>query len=551
MKNKIKYFLAVGLLALVTQACKDDLAGVKNRNAPTFDALKGEIGIKQLAKGGVYINGFGGYYSTIDDGLGTGFLLLVYGQHESMGDVIYVPWGNNNFKFLDNPTDIKLDNGTVVPCPIGVSNPIETRLRNDRAYGASNPMLIEWTYMYNLNNVCNSILANVDATAFSGNADTKKNTLKAWAYWWKGYAYSRIGSAYVGGLIIDEPYATNGNYVSNTALIDEANANFDKAASALGAGITSVDDYTSTLNDIMPDYVRPTGAPTPAEWIRSINTMKARNLIANKRVADMVAGDWTQLKTLADQGVQAGDNIFVIKTTSNPSQSIIDPFFGAVGPYTATNDPTYFVSERLIQDFRTGDDRFENNFDLLPSPQVNRRGRGLGFGTRYFLVDGGQGVGTALSYVHTEEAGVDNHYLASSYEENELMKAEAEIHLGNIAAGVGMIDAVRNFQGANLAAINPASTSAQALEELRSERRIALLFRSLSFYDARRWGVIDDKSKGGGRANAVVLSGDAASLVVNTAAFINYNYLPYYDVPKNELEYNQPLSGSAPVIGPE
>jgi hypothetical protein len=550
MKNNFINFILLSIVLVGLQACKDDLANVTNKNQPTFDALKGEIGIKALAKGGVYINGFGGSYSTIDDGLGTGFLLLVYGQHESLGDVIYVPWGNNNFKFLDNPTDITLDDGTNVPCPIGVSNPVEIKLRNDRAYGASNPMLIEWTYMYNMNNNCNSILANVDETTFSGDAETKKNVLKAWAYWWKGYAYSRIGSMYVAGLIIDEPYKTNGNYVTNTEIITEANANFDKAATILN-GLTANGDYNQTLNDIMPSYVRPDGVPSPAEWIRNINTMKARNLIANKRVSEMASGDWTQLKTLADAGIQANDHIFVIKTTANPSQSIIDPFFGAVGPYTATNDPTYFISERLIQDFRAGDDRFENNFDLLPSPQVNRRGRGLGFGTRYFLVDGGNGANSSYTYVHTSDYGVDNHYLAGSFEENELMRAEAEIHLGNIATGVGLIDGVRNFQGANLPAISASSTQNEALEELRSERRIALLFRSVAFYDARRMGIIDDKSKGGGRANAVVLSGDASSFVVNTHAFINYNYLPYFDVPKNELEFNNAATGSAPVASPE
>ena len=29
--------------------------------------------------------------------------------NNSMGDLIYVPWGNNNFKYIDNPTDFELD----------------------------------------------------------------------------------------------------------------------------------------------------------------------------------------------------------------------------------------------------------------------------------------------------------------------------------------------------------------------------------------------------------------------------------------------------------
>lgn len=66
--------------------------------------------------------------------------------------------------------------------------------------------------------------------------------------------------------------------------------------------------------------------------------------------------------------------MFVIKTTPTPSESIFtDNVFGSNSLSTATNDPTYFISERLIQDYRTGDDRFSNNFSLLPSQEVNRR----------------------------------------------------------------------------------------------------------------------------------------------------------------------------------
>lgn len=551
MKNNyFKLFALAGAL-LVGQSCQDELSKVQTQNVPTYDALKGEIGIEALAKGGVFVNGFGGTYGSIDDGLGTGFQLLVYGMHEAMGDVIYVPWGNNNFKFLDNPTDIKLDNGIVVPMPIGTTQPAEIKLRNDRAYGASNPMLVEWTYMYVLNNIGNTLLDRVDATTFSGDATTKKNTMKAWAYFWKGYAYSRIGSMYIAGLILDKPAQTTGNYVTNTAILAEAKKNFDQASALLTTGITSVSDYISVLTAIIPGYCQKNGIPTPAAFVRNINTMLARNILVGKRTANMTATDWNNILTLTANGIKSNDATFVIKTTQNLSTSIIDPNFGEVASYTATNDPTYFVSEKLIQDYRSGDKRLANNFDLLPSPQINRRGRGLNFGTRWFLVDEGMGMSGVISYVSTSVYGADDKYMAGSYEENQLTRAEALIQTGNIPGGTALIDEVRTFQGAGLAAIG-AVTKAQALEEIRSERRVGLLFRSLAFYDARRLGIIDDKSKGGGRAGAVVLSADptTGALVVNTNAFINYNYLSYFDVPKNELEFNAPTSGSAVVISP-
>ena len=67
----------------------------------------------------------------------------------------------------------------------------------------------------------------------------------------------------------------------------------------------------------------------------------------------------------------------------------------------------------------------------------------------------------------------------------------------------------------------------------------------MSFYDARRWGVLKPVSSGGGRAGAIVL---LAGGVPNVAT-IDYNYLSYWDVPKNELDFNTPSNASVPIIG--
>lgn len=124
------------------------------------------------------------------------------------------------------------------------------------------------------------------------------------------------------------------------------------------------------------------------------------------------------------------------------------------------------------------------------------------------------------------------------------MRAEALIYTGLIDDGLALIDAVRTAQGAGLTAVSGTGLDeVAAKEELRSERRIGLLFRALSFYDARRWGVIE-----AGRTGAVALSRTG---VVNTNATINYNYLDYWDVPDNELVYNPPAEGSAPVKNPK
>jgi hypothetical protein len=557
--NKRIYYIATCLILLVSQACKDELSEVTNKNEPTEAALGTEAGLVAFGKGGTYISGIGNYYASVDDQLGPragknlGYLTVqIYGIHEAMGDVIYVPWGNQSFRYADNPTDFTLDDGSIHTNPIGLSQPYELRLRNDRAYGAANTFLMEWTQLYFMNNSMNLLLSKIEDATYSGDAETKKKTLRAWAHWWKGYAYSRIGSMYIAGVITNEPNVTNSNFVTNTEVIAEANANFDKAQAEL-EGISDLDTYSGVMGLIIPGYCQQGkgGIPSPDQWIRNLNTMRARNLLVNTRVKDMTTSDWTTIQDLTDNGIRITDPVFVVRTTEDFNRSVIDPNFGSVASYTATEDgQTFYVSERLVQDFRPGDKRFENNFDLMESPIVFQRGRGLGFGTRYYLVDGGKDMPGVFTYVHTLEYGADDTYIAGSYEENELMKAEARIQLGNIAGGTALIDAVRALQGAGLTPLGALSKDA-ALEELRTERRISLLFRGLAFYDARRLGIIDDKSKGGGRSNAVVLSNFTGSMVVNTKSFINYNYLSYFDVPMNEIEFNSPALGSAPVVGPE
>ncbi|MGZ3837291.1 MAG: RagB/SusD family nutrient uptake outer membrane protein [Flavisolibacter sp.] len=542
MKQLSIIFLS-GLLLLMT-SCKKSTLEVTNRNQPSLDVLSNESGIVSYAKG-FYKIGFGDQgVGSLDDGLGFGMLTIVQGFHESMGDNIFIPWGNNSYKFADGPKWIALDNGTKVPNPIGQGQVAELRLRNSRAFGPSNSFLPEWTYMYFLNNSANVLLSKVDGTSFSGDAATKKNVLKAWAYWWKGYAYCRLGSMYIAGVITDVPNGTNGNFVSNKDLVTEGFKNLDKAATLLN-GISS-GTYADILGLVIPDFLKPNGVPSTQEWIRNINTFKARTLLVNKRVSEMTSSDYTAIQTLVNNGIRKDDYVFMVKTFTDNSKSVVDKDYGTAASYTATEDPTYFPSERLIQDYHTGDKRKDNNFALRASAVINKRGRGISFGTRWYLVDGGKGNG-AYTYFHFDY-GVDVYYLGGSYEENELMKAECLINLGQVDAGVALIDGVRTYQGAGLSASPTGLSPVQAMEEIRKERRTALLFRGLAFYDARRMGLTDDMDKGGkGRTGAVVLDGNGN---LNTNATINYAYLPYWDVPQNELDFNAPASGSAPVKNP-
>ena len=546
MKNN-KILVGILGVTLSLTACKKDL-DITNVNSPTPASAQNENGAIALAQGTIYLNGF--YNLKYSDGVYGRFWAGAMGFQEIMGDVVGAEAANAFMNQIGCPNKVTFDNGTVALNPSNPKTQYElVRYANQNAQGGSNTTFYEWAYMYNMIAAANKVLELADKTTFTGTgAATKKATIQAWAYWWKGYAYSRIGSTYYAGLIQNQPtdaVATNGKYVTKEAIITEASSNFDKAVTALGAA-SSTADYTAMLGKLIPTYLQKGkgGILTIDMWKRSINTMKARNILVNTTRASMTASQWNNILTLANDGVRATDLIFTARTDANGSfiENTVADKTGQAATTGSTN--TYKLSERWVQEFVAGDKRRDNNVITLASVGLFNTDRGNVFNTRYTLKNGGNALAGVVTYSNTT-SGANEITIAATYEENELMKAEALIKTGSIELGVKSIDAVRTYQGAGLAAIGTGATAAAAYEELRAERRIGLAFKGLSFYDARRWEIIaPDKS----RTNCVVVSSTAK---VYTKASIVYGYLDYWDVPDNELAYNPAAAGSAPTKNPK
>jgi starch-binding outer membrane protein, SusD/RagB family len=549
----IKSFTLLILLALFGVACKKQL-DIKNPNQPNPETLKTENGIVAYGLAGVYQTGFRS--TKYGDGVvGEAFFSFVNGFHSLLGDETGIEAANVYANQVGCPDKVTYNAGATSVLNPGTPNrsTLVLREKNQNSSAGANPLFYEWSWMYNLNNACNILLENVDNVSFTGDAVTKKAVIKAWAYWWKGYAYSRIGSMYYAGLISNTSSLVDpnpqGNYVTSAAVISESNSNYDKAAVILNALAVNA-DYTATLKKLIPDFCQVGKGlpPTPAMWVRNINTMKARNILVNKTQAAMSAADWTNLLTLTNAGMQSGDYTFTAR--SNATNDLMTPSGGTIAAKSAgtAGSNTYKISERLVQDYRTGDQRKANNFTQASSPWLGNVDRGNAYHTRWGLKSAGNGIAGVIVYTNTSAAGLSEFYIAGTWEENELMKAEAILFSGgSVPTATGIIDAVRNAQGAGLAAIG-AVTLAQAKDELRSERRAGLAFKGLSFYDARRWKVIDPVSAGGGRTNCWFISSTGTFYSDCT---IDFNYLDYWDVPDNELAYNPPAAGSAAVKNPK
>ena len=543
MKHK-KILIGISFIALLT-GCKKDLT-VENPNSPTPASLDSESGIVSYATGGVYINGFRNLKYT--DGVFGPFWSGALGFHELMGDVIGCDAANAFMNQIGCPEKVTFDNASVLANPNspntqrGLINQI-----NVNASAGNNTLYYEWAYMYSLIKVCNRMLEKVDGIGYSGDAASKKAAIKAWAYWWKGYAYSRIGSTYYAGLINNSSEATNGNYVTSAAMITEANATLDKAVTAAN-GAPSATEFTAMLAKIIPLHFQAGkgNAVTPAMLSRNVNTLKARNYLLNRTLAVMTPADWANVLTLVNSGIQAGDNVFTIRT-----DAIGNLFTNGqtVTGRTQSNTPggsTYKLSERWVQEFKAGDQRRTQNV-TTGTPYIGQSDRGNAHFTRFALKDGGTGVAGVVILANSSP-GVLEIYAAGTYEENELMKAEALINTGQINPGLAIVDGIRTLQGAGLAAVSGTGlTLAQAKEELRRERRVVLAFRGISFYDARRVGYIKSIASGGGRIGCTLLS---PTNVVSTNGIIDYNYIDYWHVPGNELTYNPAAGGSAPVVNP-
>lgn len=526
---KFKYILII--TGLLLSGCSKDSLDLQNPNEPGVESLQYEEGVVRAALG---------IYSKF--GVEYWYMALI--SHDIMGDAYVSHVGNYGWRWVNQPTSMTLSDGTVITPPAGGTQGEELRGRNSRAFGTDNQFNNEWLGCYLVNNQANLLLdiAGKGEVKFSGDAEMKKKVLIAWVHWWKGFIYSRIGSLYVAGIINHTYNETNGEYKDHNAILAEANRNFDEAITQL-RGLSNSSDYQSFISRLIPSFsqVGNGGILSPEEWIRSINTYKARNLLVNKYATDLSAADLSQLLALAGEGIRKGDKIFTNRSAlANDlvGQTAWQPYRVLLG--------WMHISERLIQEYYPGDERFTRNY-YIPSAgyyQLNPGGRGYQYSTRYHMRSIEQGG----DYVSTV-AGSAEMPVAGSYEENELMLAEAKIRSGQVAEGLVHIDNVRNHQNAKLPALTGSSlTQAQALEVLRRERRVALLNKNVAFYDARRLGFLKPVSQGGGRTGSYLFyqrPGQNAALETNVT--INYNYLERWDVPANELEFNTPGANSSPV----
>ena len=552
---KLKYLaITLTVFSISISSCKKQL-DVRNPNLPTISGnVTTEAGLLSLAQGAVYVNGF----INGDGWLGNSYFSLPYGYLELMADNIGADASNNQVTTVGKPDYYIKDDGTKVVNP----SPQVSVLHGFNIYGGSgnNPLYFQWLNMYAMNGACNTVLSLADKIPFGGDAASRLKTIQAWCYWWKGYAYAGIGTLYYSGLIQDDPdNKVNPNYKIKDSIIARSNYYFNLAASTL-SGITSEGDFSTVLSQLIPSFcqVGHGGVPTTDMWKRNINTMLARNILMNKlspfvngnpaatiaksSTSAMTAADWSSVLQLANDGIKPDDVVFSV--TSVSENGVFTPSGGcAAAETTGPNiSSTFKISVRYIQNFNAGDKRFTQNF------RTGSTYNNPFYGTPYNIVDSLQQSVTGTYVIGSKQTGQYEVYIAGSYEENALMLAEANIRSGNIETGLTDVDAVRTYQGAGVPAVTGTGLDlAGAMKELTRERRAALIFRGIEYYDARRWGWTYDISQGGGSYGNVLFNVNGT---YDHNVTISYNFMDYWDIPADETTLNVPAAGSAPVKNP-
>lgn len=513
--------LTAACLGLLIAACDTTDLDVQNPNEPTPEVLQTEAGLQRAAEG---------FYEAFDLAEPKNFAWIVQAYHEFMGDALVSPWGNWQFRWISQVARVMLDDGSVVLPPQGGAQALEIARVNNREQDVESAVVQEWASMYFLNNQANLVLETLDAgtVTFSGDAAAKEAGYRAWAHFWKGYAYARIGSMYEQGLVLDVFGQTQSAYVNPAEVIAESNRQFDLA-------IDHAASFDAVRDDVVPALFidAEVSGPTAASLQQAAHTLKARNLLVNTRRDAMTAADWEQVRALTQQGLQSNDGTFILRGDNGVTYP--DAIFNIFINYAAWGPRGWHrVSERLIQDIQPGDARlaeFEQTLDGNGNPETwSTRGRGIQYNSTWRL--------PTLSRYSSESAteGPIKWYFVS-FEENLLMQAEALLALGDAAGAAALVDQVRTAQGAGLPAVD---AGGDVWEQIRSERRIGLFLRGLAFYDARRYGLIDPLGQGGGRTGAVVVGNDNT---IYRNATIDYSFLPYWPVPDEELTFNRPGGG--------
>lgn len=293
------------------------------------------------------------------------------------------------------------------------------------------------------------------------------------AYWMKGVGQGFISYLYDQGFVVDpESDVDNLSLVPYSDMLTEAVANLERAIAIYEANDALTFDYVTD------------SSLSGSEMAALCHTYAAKFIAGNARTgAERASADWASVKSHAEAGIQSdwnptsddtnagiyngqhSWNTFVVDgdgasylPTDLQVTNLADPSSPRTYPPADADGNIQVVDPVVTDDARFGlfSDGTQHDFEYTPSIGWLRADRNLAIFSNYTFQR------FAFDYANSN----DNNpmHIVTAYE-NQLLLAEAELHLGNNAACAAVLDAGERTTRGGLPALadNSFETLAQAI----------------------------------------------------------------------------------------
>lgn len=403
MKRINKFFSVVALSSVMLVGCDADLLDVPNQNQPDF--------LKVYAKGEDVANVAGGLYNTVYKGLnyanGVKPMLAVVADNVTCSHGNFGMW-----HISSEPRDLAWDNSP------SYSNEGQTKNTYDRMYSA----------IATANNVIKAINSGVKIGA--NGVDNDK--VLAFARFVQGLGYSQLALIYDRAHVVDEASTVEG--VLETALpYNEVGAKalefFDKAIALSNGNFTIPASWMGAPAEI-----------SSADFKKILNTYAAALLSYMPRnKTELAAVNWGKVKAYADAGITADVNVVMDGTTlwyDEAGDYLVYDGWGKTDMYVVhmldskqpshwgnTANPGYGAS------VTADDQRLFSDFQFTPSNGFRAERGYFNFSNyRHKRYDA----------IYVSAIGPKPQMMKA---ENDMLRAEARVYLGETAAARDIINA--------------------------------------------------------------------------------------------------------------
>ncbi len=300
-----------------------------------------------------------------------------------------------------------------------------------------------WTGCNAAVTIANDIIRFVDSGNNFDDTDQGTNKMLAAAYFMKGLAQGYISMIYDKGFVVDADSDLLAlEFVSYQDMLAASLSNLDQAIALFSANADANFDWITDSN------------LTNEEAAALCRTYAARFIAGNARTSAERAGlNWAAVKSYAEGGLQSdysptSDENIIYNGQHSWNTFVVDAEGAAYLPTDLhicnLADPSYpksypttpgeFLGEVTTDDARFGtfDDGVQHDFEFTPSVGWLREDRNRSIFSNYTFQR------YAYDYA-VSNTGNPMHIVTAS--ENQMLLAEAELHLGNNAACKAVIDA--------------------------------------------------------------------------------------------------------------